>query len=288
MFCGGGWIDVRTHPPLQVAFPPRQSKGKFQDSQRDESESESDDARDATCPRTPRPCAAELAAQTPTQSHSRGPPAPTTRPRAPSMQTLRHYGSAETNFPSRRVADERCLSARDVVAGASPYVTLDGAGVSAFSPSHRASLPSPMRPAFPPSVIVSAKEKSNRNSGVEAGEVAQGGRFRVPVMQQLPNPTMNFDLRTLNLHLAVRTTEVLACAEAMWEWVLDYQRVWRERLRARGRSGSVDGLGGRARRTGVSGGVPGTVAAPPADTVLDAIAELNRADFDGLLSKFDL
>lgn len=39
----------------------------------------------------------------------------------------------------------------------------------------------------------------------------------------LPNQRLKFDLQSLNLHLSMRITEILACAEAMWEWVCEYQ-----------------------------------------------------------------
>lgn len=40
---------------------------------------------------------------------------------------------------------------------------------------------------------------------------------------QLPKPSFQIDLCTLNLHVALRTAEVLACAEAMWDWVAEVQ-----------------------------------------------------------------
>ena len=39
----------------------------------------------------------------------------------------------------------------------------------------------------------------------------------------LPNPALDVDLRSLNLHLALRVKEIVACAEAMWEWVCEFQ-----------------------------------------------------------------
>jgi hypothetical protein len=42
-------------------------------------------------------------------------------------------------------------------------------------------------------------------------------------MRALPNPTLNVDLKFLNLHLALRVKEIVACAEAMWEWVSELQ-----------------------------------------------------------------
>lgn len=39
----------------------------------------------------------------------------------------------------------------------------------------------------------------------------------------LPNPALDVDLKFLNLHLALRVKEIVACAEAMWEWVREFQ-----------------------------------------------------------------
>ena len=36
--------------------------------------------------------------------------------------------------------------------------------------------------------------------------------------------TLNADLRTINQHLALRTKEIIACSESMWEWVEQFQR----------------------------------------------------------------
>jgi hypothetical protein len=42
-------------------------------------------------------------------------------------------------------------------------------------------------------------------------------------LNTLPNQRLKFDLQSLNLHLSTRVTEILACAEAMWEWICEYQ-----------------------------------------------------------------
>lgn len=42
-------------------------------------------------------------------------------------------------------------------------------------------------------------------------------------LNTLPNQRLKFDLHSLNLHLSTRVTEILACAEAMWEWLCKFQ-----------------------------------------------------------------
>ena len=59
---------------------------------------------------------------------------------------------------------------------------------------------------------------------------------------RLPNRRMEFDLGTLNLHLALRTSEILACGEAMWEWVVEYQK-----KEEKTRDGELLAIGGMRR-----------------------------------------
>jgi hypothetical protein len=42
-------------------------------------------------------------------------------------------------------------------------------------------------------------------------------------LNTLPIQHLVLDLRGLNLHLSTRVTEILGCAEAMWEWICEYQ-----------------------------------------------------------------
>ena len=44
-------------------------------------------------------------------------------------------------------------------------------------------------------------------------------------VSRLPTTTnVNDDMRTINLHLALRAKEIIACSESMWEWVERFQR----------------------------------------------------------------
>jgi hypothetical protein len=75
---------------------------------------------------------------------------------------------------------------------------------------------------------------------------------------RLPNPALDVDLRSLNLHLALRVKEIVACAEAMWEWVSEFQM--------------------RGPRKGKE----------KEDGVYAVILELTRARFDELVLRFEL
>ena len=77
-------------------------------------------------------------------------------------------------------------------------------------------------------------------------------------VNRLPNKTLAFDLQSLNLHLSVRVSELVACREAMWEWVLG----WQEKERERG------------------GGGGGWIE--------EELRGMSRAEFEGLVSRFEM
>jgi hypothetical protein len=62
---------------------------------------------------------------------------------------------------------------------------------------------------------------------------------------------------------------MVACAEAMWEWVVEYQTKLKERV-GRSRSGSIEGYGHGYGQDDMR-----------------AIAEMTRRDFDGLVKRFE-
>ncbi|THH01105.1 hypothetical protein EW145_g6973 [Phellinidium pouzarii] len=83
----------------------------------------------------------------------------------------------------------------------------------------------------------------------------------------------SIDLKCLHMHLAVRVAEVLACAEAMWEWVASEQErytIEQEEERSRGEF--------RGRRA----------IQKPKDVVMSAIRKMSRSDFDSCLSRFEM
>jgi hypothetical protein len=93
-----------------------------------------------------------------------------------------------------------------------PYVRLDDNLTSALSPSKHASFPALHLAADAPAFF--------GQSTLSAAAKAQN---------RLPNATVDFDIRTLNMHLAHATASVLACAEAMWDWIVHFQRTTRLR-----------------------------------------------------------
>ncbi|KAI6041391.1 hypothetical protein EDC04DRAFT_2565773 [Pisolithus marmoratus] len=123
-------------------------------------------------------------------------------------------------------AGKAILSAADLMEGKSPYASVDGAQFAAAISPRKVSTP-----------------------------LASGARR--PATTTTNGLSMEVDLRTLNLHLAVRVKEILGCTEAMWDWVVDYQTKAKE--------------GEREPRG-----------------VYAAISELSRAEFDEHLAKFEL
>lgn len=123
-------------------------------------------------------------------------------------------------------ASKVILSTADLMQGKSPYAGVDDAQFAAAISPGKASTPS---------------ARGARRSGTAT----------------MNGLVMDVDLRTLNLHLAIRVKEILGCAEAMWDWVVDYQTKTKE--------------GEREPRG-----------------VYIAISSLSRAEFDELLAKFEL
>jgi hypothetical protein len=118
--------------------------------------------------------------------------------------STRSCGSEE---PGSLSEGNRFLDIQDITQHASQYVVLDDTRAPAPLPPNKATFPSTTAP--------------------QNGKARRGSR--------LPSTTLNHDLKSLNLHLALRTAEILACSEAMWEWVLEYRALdeaWRSSSRS--------------------------------------------------------
>jgi len=225
--------DVRTHPPLQHAFPPKPMKPlrhiDVEYCSDSDSGSDSDDARNAILPRS--------------------------RPRSIKTQRTSHPSSVRS-FGSEESEQNRFLNIRGLLPRGSQYITLDDTRIYAFSPSSKSAFPSA--------------------TSSQSGKVRSGSR--------LPNTTMDFDLKSLNLHLALRTAEIVACSESMWEWVLEYQAKARKASSSvirRVKSGSMD-LPSQKSVPSVSS------SRNSSESVRSSLLELTRDDFNALLSNFEM
>jgi hypothetical protein len=97
-------------------------------------------------------------------------------------------------------------------------------------------------------------------------------------LNTLPNRRLMFDLQSLNLHLSIRVTEILACAEAMWEWVCEFQD---SQGPHRGRQPYIHKENALSRNVH-PGEMTGT------HRFRNELKGLSRAEFDVLLTRFDL
>ncbi|KAJ3801514.1 hypothetical protein GGU11DRAFT_674742 [Lentinula aff. detonsa] len=197
------------------------------------------------------------------------PPSAVTNPaRGRSMSSASNGSSRITGSPTPSSArttyfegvHDHWINIQQIVKRESPYIIYDGSRLSALSPSARASM-------------LFSKEQPHKP--------AHDVRFR------LPNTTMNIDLRSLNLHLALRVTEILACSETMWEWVLEHQEQARNRKylqesKARSRSQSIGPAHPSSRNNQQS------VQESSDDRLKAVLAELTREEYDDMLRRFYL
>ncbi|KAL1742349.1 hypothetical protein HDZ31DRAFT_43460 [Schizophyllum fasciatum] len=194
--------DVRSHPPLEFAFPPRPASPVGSDGSSDDSLSEFDNP-------------------------------------GPSLRGSKAGGHPNSD-PQR--GDGSGLTAKNIVRHDTQLVTFDdsrlisfGGGQNIFRTQESQSIPAQRQ---------RLESRANRN--------------------------LHLDVRTLNLHLALRAAEIRACAEPMWEWVLEYQAKRRALQRSRSRA-SLAALSDMGRH------------GPE-----DEVAMLAREDFDELLARFDM
>ncbi|KAJ7459936.1 hypothetical protein FB451DRAFT_1405816 [Mycena latifolia] len=261
--------DVRTHPPLQLTFPPPPVQPPLEEPvPSSDDDSDSDDARNAIIP-SPRRRQSLLSGNTPANT-------PLNSPRS-------------NSFGDDSIMDEhRWVNTKDLLKRESRYITLDDARMSAFSPSNRSSFPalSPLRsvsglpavdPPVPSGALLSVGGDRRPSAGGKTG-------VRPEAKNRLPNATLNIDVRSLNMHLAVRTAEILACSESMWEWIVSYQTSFHvERAAGRTRAGSL--ASELVPHTSRPAALPSN---PATDMFKSAVLELTREDFDGLLVKFEM
>jgi hypothetical protein len=204
-------------------------------------------------------------------------------PTPKAKQSTSGYFDEQSDDPNK---DDQFLSVRRLIRGASPYVTLDDTRINAYSPSTKSHFPSSTTSHF---------KTNNTPDGTPPSEFPPPSKdpflAKLAIMSmrknRLPNKHLKIDLRTLNLQLALRVKEVLACSESMWEWVIGYQKERRAKkpkssIRPRSSSGVSDGVPSLRDQT----------LAPslnPQDAMLkDAVLELTREDFEGLMSNFNM
>lgn len=109
--------------------------------------------------------------------------------------------------------------------------------------------------------------------------------FRV---NRLPNRHLDMDLKTLHLHLSIRVTEILACAEAMWAWILEFRETEKARtVRQRDRERTIGQWDVQRERERVASSL-GNVAGDDGRDFKSEVMKMSRAEFDVLLSYFEM
>ncbi|KAI0693436.1 hypothetical protein C8T65DRAFT_744710 [Cerioporus squamosus] len=207
--------DVRAPPPIVITFPPPPAPSAF-DPQSDSSSSIAVEKHSAVV----------TDSDSEDHTHTSESPADTTAP-------------GSFTFPIPKV-----MHGHDLMAGTTPFVGLDANRYNGLSPSavrrsSDAAAQVPRSPALPlhPNAPIPLTHLANPR--LVAGR------------NPLPNKTINFDPRSLNLLLTLRVAEVLGCAEPMWDWVVDFQESRRHPKH-------------------------------------DALMNLTRQDFDALMRRFEL
>jgi hypothetical protein len=229
-----------------------------------ESQYDSDDARDAI---VPSPISRTPSYSTLTSQSSSKPP------RLPEIEPI-----AEDELPgedgSQRYVDLGALLKRQ-----SKWISLDDSRYTGYGPKKTKSLSSLAVNDFPSEsdntyVPPSIQRKIFRGSG-------------------LPNPKMHFDQRQVKMHLALRTAEIVACAEAMWEWVADYQAKLKEQEAQKAqqteRVALVDSYGYPPRKSISSNtATHSTTGQSPRDKLRESLSMISREEFDRLVVFFQL
>ncbi|KAH8989659.1 hypothetical protein EDB86DRAFT_3080919 [Lactarius hatsudake] len=180
----------------------------------------------------------------------------------PIGETSHSDGELRSAQPSHKYADKTgpvtVIGGRHILHQAQQYVVLDESAVAPGTKTARqkatpttttshlpASPGTPTKSSFPstsPRVSSEASlfsEEGSTSTTTTAYSHAVGEETNMASwFNTLPNQRLKFDLQNLNLHLSMRIMEILACTEAMWEWVCEYQDTRRQPQTYKGSSQS--------------------------------------------------
>lgn len=239
---------MRTHPPVIASFPPL----PVSDTQSDRSGRHSNGSGPTSGPQVPR---------------------------KPNGLDAGHPDSRLLHVPAATTAESSSVTVEALATGKSQFLTLDVDRFDAFSPSPHAMFPSPLQRS--PSTSRRRRQSSDANGHTSAPtSPSRSGFIAFPKSpdgrkaSRLPNPRFDFDVGLLNLHLHLRVADILGCAESMWDYVLDYQQLHRQRHPS---SPVARGLAH-----------PKMSRKRAADDMHKALMTLTRRGFDELLSRFEL
>lgn len=260
--------DVRTHPPLQFFFPPTEALLSDQSSEAVTDSSDTEDPSGSQLHRSGRDIADVALAASPYAKRRRSSTA--------ASYTMNLLGVEE---------EDHYLSMRDLMQEKSQYVKLDESRTAGFAPSTRPGQHQRFRDSGKPRDTSPSASFHPMDGFAESMDSIANHTNHMLTRSRLPNETLRFDVRTLNLHLAMRVAEILACSEAMWEWVVEFQR---QRKQKRAADEKVAARRSRAGSLAGQGDTRANVARNPAEQKLFVIEQLSRSDFDELLFNFKL
>ena len=136
----------------------------------------------------------------------------------------------------------------------------------------------PTSPVVSSECILLSKEHSKSAIPTASSQLAGDDIDPTSWLNTLPNQRLKFDLQSLNLHLSTRVTEILACAEAMWEWICQYQEDTRRSHRGQSHMQKEHSVLRNAHPEERGG----------ANRFSTELTGMSRAEFDVLLTRFEL
>ncbi|KXN82864.1 hypothetical protein AN958_02138 [Leucoagaricus sp. SymC.cos] len=240
------FADVRTHPPLLFSFPPT-ALLHSESRYVTDSETESESSDEFSSDDEARD------AIRPKPPRPKVPKNIGTAPDLPRSRYRCVLGKPTEDAPHT----PRFVSFPHLIRQQSPYVSFDTTRGYAFSPSSN----------------VQRRSVDGKPSGPMR-------------MSKLPNQTLNLDVKTLNMHLYLRTMDILGCSEPMWEWVVQYQSDLAKKTSGPGSHTSP--LAGLIKPIQSDASLSSTASADSRASVMNGIAELTRDDFEMLLVNFEL
>ncbi|KZT64915.1 hypothetical protein DAEQUDRAFT_769258 [Daedalea quercina L-15889] len=175
-----------------------------------------------------------------------------------------------------------------LVTGTAKYVSVDMARYTAYAPRSLFQSNQFQKKEPPPALPKDSEGADRLNPAAGAGGSNDGA---VPPAEdwpdagkdRMPISAIKFDARTLNLHLSMRVQEVLACAEAMWEFVEALQK--KADLDPSERAPSLSSS--QCSYTGSDSSKPPRPAHKTTrDPKWKELFYLRRVDFDALLRRF--
>lgn len=207
---------------------------------------------------------------------------------APLPETPIRIGSYRYSSAADTLLSRRGLQPQVQRTDQSEYVVLDSSrtSVSLLSPhsglhayAHVHSMVSSFSAPLPnsSSTVVSGSA-SSPHAHVSKPTSAPQANGNVHLQLKLTEQTLQFNLKTLNLHLSLRVREVLACAEAMWDFVVDYQR----------QQTDTSASAPAARVPSQFARSTSSLAESEYDSVHVALMNMMREEFDELLTRFEL